>query len=450
MKKIYLVLLTVLFASITFAQQRNIPETALQDYLNNGDKSYAWEIKDSYKIEGVEVYSVLLISQKWQDLLWKHELLIYVPQTINYDGALLFINGGSLSEYGLPNTIGKDDKISSFMARIANKNKAVVSVLRQVPNQALYGGLVEDALITYTLDQFRKTNDYSWPLLFPMVKSARKAMDAIQELVTKKYHYNINRFVVSGASKRGWTTWLTAASQDQRVKAIAPMVIDMLNMPTTFQYQKELYGEYSTEIEDYVKIGIPQSIKSDFGNSIVKMIDPYSYREKLTVPKMIILATNDQYWTVDAIKQYIDSIPGHNLIHYAVNAGHDMGDKIETMKALDAFFGLTLDKKNYPECQWSLIEKKGKIKFNVHCSPDQLMKAKLWLSSSKTRDFRQSKWISNDLNINNKTFISTTIKYPSKDYLAFYIDLVYQNPKGGDYSVSTRTYVMDKKQVFIK
>ena len=127
-----------------------------------------------------------------------------------------------------------------------------------------------------------------------------------------------------------------------------------------------------------------------------------------------------------------------------------MGDKIETMKALDAFFGLTLDKKNYPECQWSLIEKKGKIKFNVHCSPDQLMKAKLWLSSSKTRDFRQSKWISNDLNINNKTFISTTIKYPSKDYLAFYIDLVYQNPKGGDYSVSTRTYVMDKKQVFIK
>jgi len=452
MKHIRVFLFLILFANFAFAQQKSTPATALQDYMNNGDKTYAWEVKDSYKVNKANVYSLLLISQKWQGLLWKHELLVFVPDSIDYDGALLFVNGGSLAENGLPNITAKEDKISAFMADMSDRNKAVVAVIRQVPNQALYGGLVEDALIAYTLDHFRTSNDYSWPLLFPMVKSARKAMDAVQEFVAQKCNSQINRFVVSGASKRGWTSWLTAASQDQRVVAIAPMVIDMLNMPATLEYQKEMYGAFSEEIQDYVKIGIPQSAKSEFGSIIVRMIDPYSYRDNLTQPKMIILATNDPYWTVDAVKHYYDGIPGYNLIHYAVNAGHDMGDKVEVMKALSAFLDLTLNKQAYPKCGWTLSEKKGKINLSVQTTPDKLLGAKLWLASSSTRDFRKSVWTSSPILINekNKSEVQSLLKYPKKDFQAFYIDLIYQNPKGGDYSVSTRTFVADKKQVFVK
>ena len=452
MKRIRALLFFIFIANLAFAQQKSTPATALQDYLNNGDKTFAWEVKDTYKVNDVDVYSLLLISQKWQGILWKHELLVYVPEKIDYDGALLFVNGGSLGETGLPNLTAKDDKISAFMAGVSNQNKAVVAMIRQVPNQPLYNGLTEDALISYTLDHFRTSSDYSWPLLFPMVKSARKAMDAVQEFVAQKCNHQVNKFVVSGASKRGWTSWLTAASQDQRVVAIAPMVIDMLNMPVTLEYQKEMYGAYSEEIQDYVKIGIPQSAKSEFGSSIVQMIDPYSYRDKLTQPKMIILATNDPYWTVDAVKHYFNGIPGYNLIHYAVNAGHGMGDKVEVMKALSAFLGLTLDKQDYPKCKWSLTEKKGKINLSVEATPDPLIKAKLWTASSATRDFRKSVWTSSDITINgkNKSEVQSILKYPKKDFQAFYIDLIYQNPKGGDYSVSTRTFVADKKQVFVK
>jgi len=452
MKQIKVLLFFILFANLSLAQQKSTPSTALHDYLYNDDKTYAWEVKDEYKVNDVNVYSLLLISQKWQGLLWKHELLVFVPNKIGYDGALLFVDGGSLADNGLPNRVSKDDKISAFMAAVANQNNAVVSVIRQVPNQPLYGGLTEDALISYTLDHFRTSNDYSWPLLFPMVKSARKAMDAVQEFVAQKYNSQLNRFVVSGASKRGWTSWLTGASQDSRVVAIAPMVIDMLNMPVTLEYQRELYGAFSAEIQDYVKIGIPQAAKSEFGSAIVQMIDPYSYRDKLTQPKMIFLATNDPYWTVDAIKQYYNGIPGYNLIHYAVNAGHDMGDKVEVMKALSSFFGMTLAKQNYPECSWSLSEKKGKINLSVQASPNQLLKAKLWVASSATRDFRKSLWKGSDIVINekNKSKVQSILKYPKKDFQAFYIDLIYQNPNGGDYAVSTRTFVADKKQVFVK
>ncbi|WP_394767826.1 PhoPQ-activated protein PqaA family protein, partial [Ferruginibacter sp.] len=77
------------------AQTAITPATALQHYLNNGDKTYKWEIKETFKIKDATVYALLLTSQKWREYTWTHELSIIVPQKTNYDGALLFITGGS-------------------------------------------------------------------------------------------------------------------------------------------------------------------------------------------------------------------------------------------------------------------------------------------------------------------------------------------------------------------
>ena len=64
----------------------------------------------------------------------------------------------------------------------------------------------------------------------------------------------VGRFVVSGASKRGWTTWTTAAV-DPRVIAIAPAVIDMLNVEPSFVHHYRAYGAWSEAVKDYVAAG---------------------------------------------------------------------------------------------------------------------------------------------------------------------------------------------------
>jgi PhoPQ-activated pathogenicity-related protein len=217
------------------------PETALDGYINNGDKAYRWELKESYTIGDVKAYNLLLTSQQWHEYIWTHQLTILVPVENKYDGALLFITGGS-NKKGLPNWNGKGDDFLKALSVVASKNSGIVALLRQTPNQPLYKDLTEDALISYTLHNFKKDGDYSWPLLFPMVKSAVRAMDAVQEFSKQTLKHDIKRFVVSGASKRGWTTWLTGAS-DTRVVAIAPMVIDILNMPVNLDYQVKMWKD---------------------------------------------------------------------------------------------------------------------------------------------------------------------------------------------------------------
>lgn len=432
------------------AQLPTTPQTALQNYLHIEDTTYAWEIRDSYPVDDVTAYSILLTSQSWQGILWRHELIVFVPTSINYDGALLFITGSSIKD-GEPRIAKPSDGTSQQMAYLADDNKAVVGLLRQVPNQPLYDGLYEDALISYTLNEFKKDGDYTLPLLFPMVKSAHKAMDAIQEFSLQNLNQQLNRFVVSGFSKRGWTTWLTGASDDARVVAIAPMVIDMLNMPATLKYQKELYGEYSEEIGDYVKLEIPQAMDSPFGQSLVEMIDPYSYRDKLTLPKMIFFGTNDPYWTIDAVKHYISDIPGNNLLHYVPNAGHGLGDRKQALNSLNSFLALNLAEKPLPDYNWSVSEKKNRIHLNVETTPDNLKEAILWTSSSSSRDFREATWSSEKIKLRKrtKTPVQVRMNYPTNGFRAFYVDLIYLDDKGREYSVSTRTYVADTEEVFI-
>jgi PhoPQ-activated pathogenicity-related protein len=425
------------------------PETALDGYINNGDKAYRWELKESYAIGDVKAYNLLLTSQQWHEYIWTHQLTILVPAENKYDGALLFITGGS-NKKGLPNWNGKGDDFLKALSGVASKNSGIVALLRQTPNQPLYNDLTEDALISYTLHNFKKDGDYSWPLLFPMVKSAVRAMDAVQEFSKQTLQHDIKRFVVSGASKRGWTTWLTGAS-DTRVAAIAPMVIDILNMPVNLDYQVKMWKDYSVQIEDYVKLEIPQTARTEKGAAITTMVDPYSYRKKLTMPKLLIMGTNDEYWTVDAIKHYIDSIPGQNFVHYVPNVGHDLGDKKQAIAALSAFFGETLANKPYPLCQPVLTYSKKGITLKVKASPEVLVDAVLWSTNSTDTDFRDEKWTGKSLGLKKKSALITSIQpFPASGYRAFYLDLKYKDPNGGEYTESTRMYVADNDEVFVK
>jgi PhoPQ-activated pathogenicity-related protein len=444
----YLLLVHISFSSLISCSENEeavTPETALRSYLAKEDGAYSWELTGSMEYEGLTVHSLLLTSQQWREHTWKHTLTIIDPAVKDHNGALLFITHGK-NENGNPVVRGRDEEFIQTLTTLALKNKAMVAIIWQIPNQPLYDDLTEDELISFTLHNFKLDGDYTWPLLFPMVKSAVKAMDAVQEFSEEELNHQINRFVVTGASKRGWTTWLTG-SQDQRVQAICPMVIDVLNMPVNVEYQVEVWGDYSIQIQDYVNLNIPQTIQTDTGRMISTMIDPYSYRESLTMPKMIFIGTNDEYWPVDAIKNYLDDIPGENYIHYVPNAGHGLGDGQQALRALSAFLGRSLAGKGYPQCKWSVTSSGEHVILSVQASQDELLGVTLWTADSEDRDFRDATFVSTDLSRELSSQVEFSVDLPVSGYRAFNVDLIYSDPLGGEYSKSTRMFVANEEGI---
>ena len=147
MKRFLCTLILSALSCVIYAQ--TTAETALVDYINNGDNNYKWEAIDQMRGEGVTAYRLELTSQKWQDIVWRHELVVIIPDVVEHDEALLHISGGSVdTETEKPNLHGWDDRTIKAMSDIAHRCKAVTAILWQVPRQPLFGGKYEDDLLS--------------------------------------------------------------------------------------------------------------------------------------------------------------------------------------------------------------------------------------------------------------------------------------------------------------
>jgi len=203
----------------------------LAAYVARPEPAFKWELKGKSETPLGTVYDIHLVSQVWQGITWEHGLQVYVPAGVKPTATMFLWNQGGRPSGGS----------AAFGLTLAAKMNAPVAFLFGIPNQPLFDGKKEDALIAETFVRYLESHDENWPLLFPMVKSLVKAMDALEAFGDQEWHQKPTGFVVSGASKRGWTTWLTGAS-DPRVKAIAPLVIDMLNSPAQLPHQLTSFG----------------------------------------------------------------------------------------------------------------------------------------------------------------------------------------------------------------
>ena len=413
--------------------------TALQEYVAAEDDAFAWKIRGTDHREGCLIYDIDLTSQEWQGIKWNHVVSAFVPDDVRHtDTVLLFIMGGRN---------GNRPRVEDLAmgAKLAILAEMPVAFLYQVPNQPLLGDRIEDDLISETFLRYLATKDANWPLLFPMVKSAVRAMDAIQQIAQQEHGAAINQFVVTGGSKRGWTTWL-AGAVDPRVAAIAPMVIDTLNFEKQMPYQLEVWGAYSDQIEDYTKLNLQERMNTPEGKVLNQIVDPYSYLDALTMPKMIFIGTNDPYWPVDAIKHYLDDLKGDNSIHYVPNAGHGLGDGEQAVKTLGSFFAEQASGGEHPPLSWKLVEEDGKAALEGK-GDQSALDVVVWTACSGSRDFRKAKWEKSEVEDKDIGWCSIPLVLPEEGYKAFYAEVYYYSPLGGTYSKCSRVFVADKNKI---
>lgn len=437
--------LSITIVALAAAFQRtDAQETALDRYVKAADSTYAWKVVHSIPGDDATQFVVELTSQTWRtekDVdrpVWKHWLIVVVPKEAVPQTAFLFIVGGA-------NGGDPPDSADARTLAIAQATGSVVAELRMVPNQPLIfhqddTPRKEDDLIAYTWDQFLKTGDETWPARLPMVKSAVRAMDCIQELLAseKGGKHNIDNFVVAGGSKRGWTTWCTSAV-DKRVVAAVPIVIDVLNVKASMAHHAAVYGFYAESVGDYMKHNIMQRSDHPKLKELYAIEDPFSYRERLTMPKYIVNASGDQFFCPDSSQFYFDDLVGEKLLRYVPNADHGLGDT-DALESIIAFYTTVLKGTPRPTYSWT-FEKDGSIRVTTPNKPTEVL---LWQANNPdARDFRVDTigkaYTSTPLEADASHAFVGRIDPPKSGWTAFFVELSFD--VGGPFPLKVSTAV---------
>ena len=391
MKRMHALACLAALAGATSSLAAALPQrTALDDYVDAHDASYAWRVLSTTTADdGSRTVIVDLVSQQWltdadvDRTEWQHWLALSIPATVSSDTAMLFIGGGR-------NGREPPTDASPRTAAIARATQTVVAELGMVPNQPLVfhddgNARSEDDLIGYAWDQYLETGDPRWAPRNAMVKSAVRAMDTITAVMASETggQSTVDRFVVAGGSKRGWTTWLTGAV-DPRVVAIIPIVIDVVNVEPSMRHHFAAYGFWAPSVGNYVDHGIMARMDHPRLAELYRLVDPYFYRHRLTMPKLVLNATGDQFFLPDSSRFYWDDLRGENYLRYVPNADHglDGSDAVETMAA---FHTLMATGVKPPQYSWSTASD-GTLTVLAQTPPREV---RLWQAHNpEARDFR--------------------------------------------------------------
>lgn len=425
----------------------------LRDFVDRPDPNYGWRHIQSYDLTGAFIHVLQMTSQSWRDKteiasgrIWTHYLTIVEPDIKVSKTALLLVDGGSFNS-SEPNENNVDDFIVGF----AIASGTVVAVVQNVPAQpvtffdevGIREGRTEDAIIAYSYDKFLESYaagspDYNWPLLFPMVKAAVRAMDTIHDAapyLSEKTEEDaaVDDFVVAGASKRGWTTWLTGAVDD-RVRAIIPIVIDVLNMDEQMMHHYNSYGYWAPAIYPYAQELVFDRFDTPGGQALLELVDPYEYRGELDMPKLILNSTGDQFFLPDSSQFYLEGLLGENHVNYVANTDHSLDnsvsllDQTSALSSVLAFYLAVVQDVPRPVSTWT-FEDDGTI---IVDSSQRPTFAVLWQAiNTQTRDFRKDTigeaWLPVPLAIGADNRVVARPTLVPGAWNAFYVQLSFEN-----------------------
>ena len=429
-----LVALFLLFSGLAVSSNA-YAGNALSDYVNEPDAAYAYRLVKTIKSNGHAMHLINMDSQRWRSngevdrILWSHWMSIIIPDQVSTDTAMLIVVGGNNTRE-LPELSNESLKAAMLIAQATG---SVVAMLGQVPNQPLVfqdsdKPLREDGLVAASWRKALDSGDFTWHAYLPMVKSVVRAMDTVQSFVPEHSAHKVNRFVVTGFSKRGAATWLTAAA-DARVRAIAPGVYDVLNFEPSMQHHFASYGRYAPTLDDYVHNRILERLKTPMGEALQKVIDPYHYVKQIRIPVFVINSAGDEFFPADSARFYVDDLPQDRLMRYIANTDHSLKEPgtgiAGAVAGLLAWYRTIIGPEKRPVIRWRQDD--ARLVVTTDQAPSSV---RLWqASNTQARDFRLETtgrtWQASTLELHGKGEYRVAIPTPDKGWTAYFVELRY-------------------------
>ena len=164
---------------------------------------------------------------------------------------------------------------------------------------------------------------------------------------------------------------------------------------------------------------------------LMRIVEPFSYRDRLTMPKLLINAAGDQFFLPDSSQFYFDELKGEKYLRYVPNADHSLRNS-DARETLVAYYDAVLRGAARPKFSWK-FEKDGTIRVTATDKPTEV---KVWQATNPdARDFRletigtglQELTLSEE---GDGIYVAKVSK-PEKGWTAYFVELTF--PSGGKY-----------------
>lgn len=356
-----------------------------------------YRLEQKIPAQGYTLYRYRMTSQTWapdpvvEPRLWEHGVELFVPDAALQEKALLVVNNGVRfgEEQQTP------DYSSEALSAVAVQTKTVVAMISDVPNQYVtfsdaQAPMREDHAVAHTWAHALRSEAAApeLPLHVPMAAAASRAMDLASAALPE---LRIERFIITGASKRGWSAWLTAMA-DERVIAIVPSVIDVADTTDMLAGLRKRYGgAWPLALWPYQAAGVLQQVGSPAFERLMGVMDPMQYRDepgaRLEIPKYLVSASGDDFFAPDHATDYLQRLPGQTSLRVLPNSDHG-GVRAHAATTLVPFIQRIQAGRLLPGVQVSPVEEVGRLQVRLSEMP---VAVKVWTAhNSEDRDFRHA------------------------------------------------------------
>src|SRR5262245_38951787 len=118
----------------------------LAAYVQAADPTYQWREVASGTVGSAAYSELILTSQTWRGIPWKHQLFVLRPSRMDAAGQVFFFIHGGRWKAEYETAPGQLPREAVIFKLLADRLRAPVAVLREVPFQPMFERR-EDALI---------------------------------------------------------------------------------------------------------------------------------------------------------------------------------------------------------------------------------------------------------------------------------------------------------------
>ena len=120
--------------------------------------------------------------------------------------------------------------------------------------------------------------------------------------------------------------------------------------------------------------------------ALMKIVEPFEYRDRLTLPKFLLNSTGDEFFIPDSWRFYWDELVGEKHLRYVPNSNHSMADT-DVMDSVDAWYHAVVKNVQMPRYNWEVAGDGTITVFTL----DEPLEVLLWQASNPNeRNFMQA------------------------------------------------------------